>query len=113
MAEASPPGKKMAQPAAAPDVISESNIAEVEKEALERVSRAISILEDALAKWEASSEKPDEMKEEVERYRRLLEQFSGWERGALIARGSGEDFKTRLGRLKEFIAICRGFEGGE
>jgi|WetSurMetagenome_2_1015567.scaffolds.fasta_scaffold428076_2 hypothetical protein len=113
MAEAGSPRKRDAQPAPAPDVISESNIAEVEKEALERVNRTIILLEDALARWDNASEKPSELGEQAKRYRRLLVEFNGWARSMLLAKNSDDDFNARLGRLREFIAICRDYERGE
>jgi len=113
MAKGSPQDKKNAQAPPSAGTICESNIAEVEDEALERVNRAIILIEDALARWDNASEKPAGLDGQAKRYRRLLDDFNGWARKMLIAKNSGDDFNTRLERLREFIAICRDYERGE
>jgi hypothetical protein len=83
-----------------------SNIDKVENETIEKVSRTITVLEGALATWEASEEKPAELEEKFTRYRKFRDALAVWETSALKARGKEESFDTRVRRLKDFINIC-------
>ena len=86
--------------------LKESNIEKIESETIEKVSRTITVLEGALATWEASKEKPKELEGKFARYKRFHGALTVWETNALKARGKEESFETRVRRLKEFIDIC-------
>ena len=83
-----------------------SNIEKAETETIEKVSRTITVLEGALATWEASKEKPRGLEKKFTRYKKFRDALAVWETNALKARGKEESFDTRVRRLKEFIDIC-------
>lgn len=90
----------------ATSMLTESEIEQVENETIEKVSRTISVLESALAKWKVSEKKPEELKEKFARYRRFHDALAQWETDALKARRMKESFDTRVERLRRFVDIC-------
>jgi hypothetical protein len=89
-----------------PPNMSESEIADLEKETMERVSSTISALEGAMATWEASSEKPEELKEKFARYRMIHGILSNWQLRALKSYAKS-DVEERVKLLWEFVDICK------
>jgi len=87
--------------------VSEINIEEVEKETIEKVSRTISVLENSIAIWEAAKDKPDNLREEFERFKGFCKALSEWETKELKMKRKGVDFGNRIGLLKEFTDICQ------
>lgn len=87
------------------DQITEENIAEAEKETLENASKAISLLENALAKWEASKDKPEDLMKDFARYRAFRDELAQWMTKALKSRES-LPFEKRAEHLRKFVEIC-------
>ncbi len=85
--------------------VDESNIEAVEAQTLERVNQTITVLEGALATWDSSKEKPVELSNRFEKYRRLHKALSNWEVEFLRARQKANP-DERLKRLNEFVEIC-------
>lgn len=108
-------GKRMgaaAEAAYPPPNLTESEIVLIEKETMEKVSGTISALESALASWELSEDKPEELKEKISRYKTVHEALSVWQTKALKAYGKS-DVGERVRLLREFVGICRAnLQGG-
>lgn len=92
-------------------VVNERNIDAIEKQTIQRVSKTLSALEVALATWDASKEKPLDLKLKYMKYRWLHEALSGWEKKTLQSRGK-EDYRGRVGHLHEFVTICNSYAHG-
>ena len=99
------PANQGAPPAPIED-ISEDNIDLIENQAIDKVNRTITVLEGALATWEAAKEKPMDLKERFMRYRQFRDALAMWETKALRSRGKKEDLNSRVQRLREFVDIC-------
>ena len=96
--------------APAPDGrITERNIDVYEKETVEAASRAIFVLENALSKWDALKDKPDELSEEFEKFRSFHDRLVEWAEKMLRSRAKGGklDFNARVDRLLEYSRICK------
>lgn len=89
--------------------ITEDNIGQAEKETISKVSRAISALEKALAEWDASDERPENLDEDFGRYKAFYEALAKWETKMLRTAGQELDFFTRVDRLREFVEICHAY----
>ncbi|MEW6036479.1 MAG: hypothetical protein AB1529_07750 [Candidatus Micrarchaeota archaeon] len=91
------------------DRITEDNIERFENETIEMASKAISVLEDALSKWDGLKEKPDELRPEFDNFRSFHKEIVQWERDILKSRANKEvlDFESRVDRLREYARICR------
>jgi hypothetical protein len=100
-----PPADQSASSAPLED-ISETNIDGIEKEAIEKVNRTITILEGALATWDAAREKPMDLRDRFSRYKQFRDALATWETKALRSRGKREDFEARVQRLREFVDLC-------
>ncbi len=96
-------------PAGSEEPVTEENITEVEKEAMEKVSKAISALESALATWDAGKDRPPELKEKFQKLRGLHDAFAEWETKMLRETGKETDFYKRVDRLWEFVKICKAY----
>ena len=86
--------------------VSEASIDGVETEAIDKVNRTITVLEGALATWDAAKEKPMDLKDKFSRYKQFRDALATWETKALRSRGKSDDFDTRVQRLREFVDIC-------
>ncbi|MFH0884252.1 MAG: hypothetical protein V1861_00915 [Candidatus Micrarchaeota archaeon] len=88
--------------------INETNIEEIEKKTMDMALKAISTLESSLAVWDGAKEKPKEMADRFEGYRRLHTALTKWVSGVLKARKGGAipAFEDRLQKLREFTDIC-------
>jgi len=82
------------------------DIDEMEKASVERANKAISAIENAMAVWEASPEKPEELKPRIIRLKYFYEEILGWEKKALQTMGRRDAIGARVERLKEFTEIC-------
>jgi hypothetical protein len=87
--------------------VNEDSIEDVEKETIERANQALSALEVAIAKWDLTPKKPDYLEEKFERYKKLHDVLSDWEKQMLLAMGKKENLARRLIRLQEFVRICQ------
>jgi hypothetical protein len=85
---------------------------------LKKANTAISAIENALAVWDASTQKPPELRVRVERLRTLHDALSAWERRMLKAMTSAvaksptqlnSDLESdpRVPLLREFSDICK------
>ena len=92
--------------------ITEKNIDQVEQEILRHVNKTISQLEEALAVWEASGEKPEALRPKAMEYKQLHAALSQWEKKVLQYLGKKPDFRTRSKLLEEFAEICGAYVEG-
>lgn len=88
-------------------LVSENNIDEVENETIERVNKTISVLENSIAIWDAAKEKPAELQEEFDRFKKFYSALTQWETKALRIKQKVPDFAVRVNMLKEFTDICQ------
>jgi hypothetical protein len=86
--------------------LDESNISQIEKETIDKVNKTITVLEASIATWDATKEKPDDISDKFQRYKKFHDALAGWETKALKAMGKQERFDSRVKRLEEFIDIC-------
>ncbi|MDD5172288.1 MAG: hypothetical protein PHF60_04605 [Candidatus ainarchaeum sp.] len=93
-------------PSAPIEEISETNIDVVEKEAIEKVNRTITVLEGALATWDAAKEKPVDLKDRFSKYKQFHDALMSWETRALRSKGKTENINSRVQRLREFVDLC-------
>ncbi len=101
----------MLREGALPPQIDEASIGSFEEEALRAANSVFSTLEGALAAWDASKEKPPELRKTAARYRMFAESIANWERKMLIIKGKKRDFKERVRMLQEFADICMSYGG--
>ncbi len=81
----------------------ESDFEALEKDVIERTSRTLSAIEEALAVYDAAKERPPGSEIEAERYRRLHEVLSSWLKRLLLSRDKSIEARKEL--LAEFISI--------
>lgn len=93
-------------PAGASADYSLDQIDKMEELSLEKANKAISAIENAIAVWEASPEHPEELKPRMIRLKHFYDAIRGWEKKALMTRGSPGAIGERVERLKEFAEIC-------
>jgi hypothetical protein len=91
-----------------PPNLSESEVVRIEKETMERVSDTISALESAMASWEMSKDKPEELKGKFAKYRIVHEVLSNWQTKALKSYGKS-DVGERVRLLWEFVGLCKSY----
>jgi hypothetical protein len=89
-----------------PEPITERNIDKIEQETVKEVSRAIMVLESALAQWNGLDKKPQELEEDYERYQSFHDALEDWETKALRSMGKAMTFEQRLEHIREFVSIC-------
>jgi hypothetical protein len=80
-----------------------TDVASVEKETIKRVGRAISVIENFLAKWDSSFAKPGSMLPQITRIKRFHDALVKWQREAMRSQG---DEEKSLRRLHDFVTIC-------
>lgn len=85
------------------------DVEEMEKLALEKANKAISAIENAIAVWDASKEKPEDLKPRIVRLRYFYEALTAWEKKMLQTMGKEDKLGPRVERLKEFTEICYGY----
>jgi len=83
-----------------------TDISSVEEATIERVNRTLTSIEGFLAKWDASSIKPDDMFPQIVKVRQFRDALHNWQREALKARG-GWNEQSSMRRLREFVLLCR------
>ncbi len=96
-------GAKAPPPA---EPITERNIDRIEEETVKEVSRAITVLESALAQWNGLEKKPMELEPDFERYKSFHDALEQWETKSLRAIGKAMTFEQRLDHIREFVNIC-------
>jgi hypothetical protein len=102
--------KKPSRPGKAPKKKTAGNsltdIDELEKEALEKVNKALAAIENAIAIWDASKVKPEDYKMRIDRLRYFHDRLAGWEKRMLMSMAKKEDPASRIELLREFSDIC-------
>jgi hypothetical protein len=83
-----------------------SDVEEMEKLTLDKANKAISAIENAIAVWDASNDKPEDLKPRMVRLKYFYEAITGWEKKMLQTMGKKELIGPRVERLKEFTEIC-------
>ena len=78
----------------------------VEKETMLRVSKTLATLERFLSRWDATARKPAALLPMATKIRRFHDALMTWQKQVARAGKQGDD-ATRMGRLREFVAICR------
>jgi hypothetical protein len=91
---------------------SSEDVVRLEKESLAKANKAISSIENALAVWNSSKVKPDELTVRVNKLKYFHDALSRWERKMLRAMSSKEDMQERIERLREFSEICHMYSQG-
>ncbi len=86
--------------------INEQNIGEIEQDTIQKVNKALSALESAIASWDASPDKSEDLQPRFMKYKRFHDALVDWETKMLRTPGSQLDFYSRMERLKEFSNIC-------
>ncbi len=89
-----------------------SEVDELEKIALEKANKALSTIENAIAIWEASEQKPLELKGRIERLRYFHDALANWEKNMLISFADSQEAEERMDRLREFSNICYSYARG-
>lgn len=85
---------------------SSSDIARMEKLTIEKSNKAISAIENAMAMWESSLQKPEDVGMRIGRLKYFYDQITKWERKMLKSMAKKEDMVTRIKLLREFSDIC-------
>jgi hypothetical protein len=88
------------------DEYSIDQIDDLERRSLDKANKAISAIENAMAVWEASQEKPEDLKVRMIRLKYFYDSVINWEKKALRTIGSAGAIGERVERLKEFAEIC-------
>lgn len=84
---------------------------EFERAAQRKVNKALSTIEVAVAQWEMSPEKTEEMAERINRLQNFHYFFSQWERMSIIECSVHPDVESTSHRLEEFAHLCEQFGG--
>ncbi len=78
---------------------------EIESAALSEVNKTLAEIESFLAKWESSRVKPDHMKTQVEKIKKLHSALTSWQIGALRAKRGKPDAASAEKRVKVLTRI--------
>ena len=87
------------------ETITPENIDQVMDETLQRANKILSALEIAMAHWNSTEDKPEHLRDKFQRYDRMHQELSRWEKDTLQAIGRREDYDMRVRRLREFVRI--------
>jgi len=82
----------------------------VERETQQKVNKALSAIEVAIAQWENDPEKTEEMAERMEKLRTFHHYFSQWERMSIVEASIHPDPESTSGRLAQFVSLCDEFQ---
>ncbi len=77
----------------------------VEKDTIKRVNHTMAIIENFLAKWNASAIKPRDMLPQIDRIKRFHARLANWQKDAVKPHGK-ESEEARVRRLRDFVVIC-------
>jgi hypothetical protein len=81
-----------------------SEVEKTEKLALDTASKTISAIENAMAMWDATKNKPPDLKESMIRMKYFHGALSDWAKKMLKSRKA--DITSRVELLREFSDIC-------
>jgi hypothetical protein len=101
--------KRIASPETRIGKYGQGDIEEMEKLTLEKANKALSTIENALAIWDASREKPEDLKLRISRLKYFYEALSGWEKKMLQSMAKKESMDARIEHLREFSDICHAY----
>jgi predicted kinase len=79
---------------------------EMEQHAMEHTSHVISAIENAIAIWDATKEKTEDMEQRIIRLKRAYDLLTVWEKKALKMKISTRSTTERIKNLQEFTKIC-------
>lgn len=85
--------------------INRSKFEKIENETLSKVSSTLSKIENAIAVYESSGNKQENLKERINRLRIFHQKLSNWEREMLVAR-TRNDVGKRFDMVEKFVDIC-------
>lgn len=83
-----------------------SDVEEMEKKALNSANKALSAIENALAVWDASQQKPQDLQIRINRLRYFHDALSNWEKKMLKSMAKRSEVNERMQVLREFSDIC-------
>ncbi len=89
-----------------PSDLSLNDIDKMEQSAIDKANNAISAIENAMAVWNSSTDKPEDLKPRIARLRFFYDAIVNWERKMLPVRGQNDLVEARVEGLKEFTDIC-------
>ena len=89
-----------------PSDLSLQDIGKMEQNAINKANNAISAIENAMAVWDSSTDKPEDLKPRIVRLRFFYDAVMNWEREMLQVLGRNDLVESRVERLKEFTDIC-------
>ncbi|VVC02611.1 Uncharacterised protein [Candidatus Bilamarchaeum dharawalense] len=81
-----------------------SKLVELEIETQSKVSHSLSLIEVALADWEAAKKKPKNLEGQINYLRNSYKLLSEWEKNSLKGK---KDLNSTLNRLRKFTLICQ------
>lgn len=96
-------------PDKAPLILTEENIDQFEKAAIQHSHNTLISIENAIKAWNSSKDKPKRLKEKFLAYKKLHDNLARWERKAKLLQRQRASFYSRLVLLKEFTRICRSY----
>jgi len=82
------------------------DVERMEALALEKANKWISAIENAMAVWEMSQDRPMDLEERAGKLKFIHDELAGWERKMLLHKGKADPIDERIARLKEFTEIC-------
>jgi hypothetical protein len=83
-----------------------ADVDDIERETLQKANSAISAIENAIAVFDASEEKPQDLRIRIDRLRYFHDALSDWEKKMLKAIAKGARVHDRVEMLREFSDIC-------
>jgi hypothetical protein len=83
-----------------------ADVDKIEREVLKKANTAITAIENAVAVFDASEEKPQDLKIRIDRLRFFHDALSDWEKKMLKAIAKGAKVQERVQVLREFSDIC-------
>jgi len=84
---------------------------EYEREVQRKVNKALSKIEVAIAQWDMSAEKPEELAQQIEALKSFHYYFSEWERISVMGCSANPDAASTAERLEQFADLCDEFRG--
>ncbi len=103
---------KMSEKGGGPAGYTQADIEGMEKEALEKANKAIGSIENAMAVWNSTKEKPADLSFRMDRLKHVYETLTSWEKKALLGMSRPEDLTAKVERLREFSDICYSLNRG-
>jgi len=80
-----------------------------ENETIRRVNKTLSAIEKAVASWDASKEKPINLRLKIMHLKRFHSRLSKWEKKMVLSISRHEARSKRVLLLREFTEICHAY----